>query len=314
MFSLRAAVAWMSDTTGLYHPAQWILGRLSGGFILAYHDVPSEVFEQQILALAPNEPVHLSELLERARTGRNSAGLFAVTFDDGVASTVRSIDAVCRRRSWPVTFYLPTLYLDERRGLPFQKWDRVLPHLPRVVIRLPSRTIDLRTDDAFGRFVSGVNCALYTQPRDSYAPLIEELVHWVLEQRLATNEQLLPPEPILWSEVATLSRQETIRFESHGVTHTAVVALSPRALEAELRTSQQRISEHTNRDCRHFCYPFGARESIGSLAPALVAQVFDTATTMLRGRLRGHARSHLPRIPMYDGDGPAAARLKILTV
>src|SRR5262245_64171153 len=99
-------------------------------------------------AFAPNEPVHLDELCERAREGRSTAGLFAVTFDDGVATTVRDIGAVCRRRKWPVTFYLPTAYLDEQRGLPFQLWNKLLPFLPQAALALPSRTLDLSTPDS----------------------------------------------------------------------------------------------------------------------------------------------------------------------
>src|SRR5688500_1619162 len=98
MLALRSAVARMTTSTGCYSVGQGVCGRLGGGFILAYHDQPGEVFERQVEALRPNEPVHLSELFDRARNGRSTAGLFAVTCDDGVATTVRDISAVCMRR------------------------------------------------------------------------------------------------------------------------------------------------------------------------------------------------------------------------
>src|SRR2546428_280823 len=314
MPALRSVVARIATKPGCYSAGQWACGCLGGGFILAFHDQPADRFERQIEALGPNEPVHLSELFQRARTGRSTAGLFAVTFDDGVAATVREISAACRRRQWPVTFYLPTGYLDERRGLPFQLWRRGVPHVPRAVLSLPSRVLDLSAPEAFARFRQDVEMAMYTQPRHSYQPLIEELVRWVLEHELATREQLQPPEPIPWGEVVELSEHEVIRFESHGVTHTAAVALPPAALEAELEASKRRISERTNRDCRHFCYPFGGRESIGPVAPSIAAKVYDTAVTMSRGRLRRHSWSLVPRIPIYERDDPDVARLKILTL
>ena len=313
MRSLRSAVARIATRTGVYYPGQWAFARLGGGFVLAYHDQPAEVFERQMEALAPNEPVHLAELFERARRGRSTAGLFAVTCDDGVAATVRSFGAVRIKRRWPITFYLPTIYLDERRGLPFQLWNRLLPRLPRRVLALSSRAVDLSSDAAFARFTRDLETAVYTKPRDRYLPLIEDLVRWLLDSGVATREQLLPPEPIPWGEVASLSRHEAIRFESHGVTHTAVVALSRAALEAELETSKRVISEHTDRDCRHFCYPFGGRESIGAVAPDLVARIYETAVTMSRGRLRGRTWSLVPRIPIYERDDPDMVRLKILT-
>jgi peptidoglycan/xylan/chitin deacetylase (PgdA/CDA1 family) len=314
MLKLRSTIARIATTTGSYYAGQWACGRLGGGFILAYHDLPADDFERQIDALGPNEPVHLSELFQRARSGKSTAGLFAVTLDDGVAQSVRDISSVCRRRRWPITFYLPTIYLDERRGLPFQLWQRVIPHLPRAVLSLPSGPLDLATPEAFERFTHDVETALFTQPNDTYRQLIADLVQWVLEHERATPDQLAPPEPISWSEVAELSRDEATRFESHGVTHTAVVALSPAQLADELRTSKRRISEHTNRECRHFCYPFGGTESIGSSAPSIVAQEYETAVTMHRGRLGRHPWHLMPRIPIYERDDPDVARLKILTV
>src|SRR2546426_10049619 len=132
--------------------------------------------------------------------------------------------------------------------------------------------VDLSTPEASAAFRRNVQATVHTQLADTYLSLINDLIMWVLEHALATPEQLRPPEPIPWSEVVELSKHEEIRFESHGVTHTAVIALPPAALMAELEISKRRISEHTNRDCRHFCYPFGEPESIGPTAPGLVAK------------------------------------------
>ena len=128
-----------------------------------------------------------------------------------------------------------------------------------------------------------------------------------------SRDDIVPPPPITWEEVAALSRRPEIRFESHGVTHTAVSALSPNQLDAELRDSARRITLHTNRPCRHFCYPFGSPESIGSTAPRAVARHYDSAVTMSRGRLHHRSVFLLPRIPLYTEDTRAVARLKILT-
>ena len=314
MIGLRSAAAWVTTASRSYYPGQWICSRVGGGFILAYHDLPAETFERQIEALRPNEPIHLSQLIKRAKSGKSTAGLFAITVDDGVGTTVRDISGVCTRRRWPVTFYLPTNYLDIHGGLPFQQWLRVLPFLPQGKLTLRSQTLDLSERQAFARFTRAVMDAMCTQPRDRYQPLIEELVSWVREHGRATPDQLQPPQSVGWSEVAELSKHEAIRFESHGVTHTAVVALPPAALRDELEVSKQRISEHTNRECQHFCYPFGGHESIGDVAPRIVADVYESAVTMSRGRLRGHALSLVPRIPIYERDDPTIARLKILTV
>ena len=56
-----------------------VTGRLFGGYILAFHDLPGERFRDLIDALAPDEPVHLSELIDRLRRGQPTRGIFAIT-------------------------------------------------------------------------------------------------------------------------------------------------------------------------------------------------------------------------------------------
>jgi peptidoglycan/xylan/chitin deacetylase (PgdA/CDA1 family) len=311
--TIRPFVARLAGKTGSYNAIQWACGRIAGGFVLAYHDSSAHAFEQQIDALRPNEPVHLGDLFDRRESGRNTAGLFAITVDDGVGNTVRAVGSVCRRRGWPVTFYVPTSYLDDRLGLPFQLWLEIEERLPQTIISLPTGTLDFTASGSLERFKRDVRMRMATQPRECYKPLIEELADWLLDHGLLAAGQLKLPEPISWTEVEELSQEDAIRFESHGVSHTAVSALSPDTLRSELLVSKHRISEHTNRDCRHFCYPFGGVESIGAAAPSIVAEIYQTAVTMTRGRLAGHPRWLLPRIPIYERDDGDVVRLKILT-
>jgi peptidoglycan/xylan/chitin deacetylase (PgdA/CDA1 family) len=159
-----------------------------------------------------------------------------------------------------------------------------------------------------------IEVTMSTQPRDRYEPFFDEIARWVLDHGLAAPGQLRTPEAIPWSEVAALSREEAVRFESHGVTHTALVALDVAALRRELEASRRRVSEHTRSDCRHFCYPYGGAESLGAIAPGIVPEYYDTAVTMSRGRLQGARWSVAPRIPVYAQDSPEIARLKILAV
>jgi peptidoglycan/xylan/chitin deacetylase (PgdA/CDA1 family) len=303
----------MSKTRS-FRAGDWACRHLSGGFILAYHDLSPEAFELQIDALCPYKPVHISDLVRHGKTRQAATRLFAITCDDGVATTVRHLSEVCIKRGWPISFYLPTGYLDDPTGLPFQQWQILAPHLPHAKIQLSYNQLDLSTEQKFIAFSRSMQITMYTQPRDRYAPLVDELRRWVLEKKLATDEQLAPPAPISWKEVEELSRNELIHFESHGVTHTAVIALDRDQLGEELTTSARRIAEHTNRDCQHFCYPYGGRQSIGQVAPCVVGKRFETAVTMLRGRLGGHSRWLLPRIPIYERDTPDVARLKVLTV
>jgi len=311
--SLRTVVAHGVSALGVYQPLETLAGQLRGGFILAFHNLGSEAFSELIQSLSPDEPVHLAELVDRLRHGKSTNGIFAITVDDGVGETVRALSSVATQRNWPITFFLPTAYLDTRDGMPFQWLDTVLPRLPRTRLELRSGLVDLSTESARRRFERRVRARMYSQPAEDYSKLIEELVCYAVSHGRLSREHDAPPRPISWDEVAALAAHPAVRFESHGVTHIAAAALPPEQLERELRESRERIHTHTGRAGRHFAYPFGSPDSIGPIAPSLVAKYYDSGVTMTRRRVRNRDRFLLPRIPLYAGDSTTIARLKVLS-
>ena len=311
--ALQAVVARALSGTGMYHPLERILGRRYGGLILCFHNLSPERFVEHIEALAPNRAISLSDILEREAQGKPTGGLFAITFDDGVGETVRTISRTCQRRQWPVTFYVPTAYLDDPLAMPFQWLNNLKPHLPQQVIDLPSGRLDLSAPGAPAQYHRTLKRTMYTRPRGEYVPIIMELVTFLIDAGLVTRRDLTPPPPISWDEVTQLSRDPLLRFESHGVSHCAVAALTPTELDRELRESRDKIQNHTDLPCEHFCYPFGGSDSIGTTAPAAAARYYKSAVTGARGRLRGSRPFLVPRVPLYPKDGGDVARLKVLT-
>jgi peptidoglycan/xylan/chitin deacetylase (PgdA/CDA1 family) len=310
---LRRLAAGVLGSSAVYRVARGPLGRARGGFVLAYHNLPVARFVEQIEALAPSRPVPLDELVERHAAGASTGHLFAITFDDGVAETVREIAAIAAERQWPVTFYLPTRYLDEPGGMPFQWLRAIERHAPATRLELDGETLDLTAPGAVRAFAKRMTTTMYTRPWDEYAPLLRAAMARLVATGLVTPAAVAPPAPITWGEVTALARNPLLAFESHGVSHTAVAALSDDELERELAGSRDAIAARTGRPCRHFCYPYGGAGSIGSIAPARVARHYRSATTMARGRIRGHALTLLPRVPLYPHDDAALARLKVLT-
>jgi hypothetical protein len=212
-----------------------------------------------------------------------------------------------------VTFYLPTAYLDAPTGLPFQWLRAIERNAPARKLDLAGETLDFSAPDAVHAFAKGVTKVMYTRPWAEYAPRLREIAATLIERGFVAPEALAPPPAITWSEVEHLARAGIMSFESHGISHTAVAALTDDELERELVASQRTISEHTGRPCRHFCYPYGGAASIGSVAPARVAHHYRSATTMTRGRLGRHALALLPRVPIYPHDDAALVQLKVLT-
>ena len=228
---LRAVAARAITATGSYRALRGPFGRVRGGFVLAYHNLPTVRFIEQITALAPSQPIALDELVERHAAGAPTGGLFAITFDDGVGETVRAIAAVAAARQWPVTFYLPTGYLDAPGGLPFQWLRAIERYVPPLRLELPGETLDLTAPGAVRVFAKRMTTVMHTRPLREYAPLLRAIATALTERRLVDPGLLVAPAAITWSEVEALARNPLVSFESHGVSHTALVALMPDELE-----------------------------------------------------------------------------------
>lgn len=287
--------------------------RLSGGFVIALHDMPPERLDAFMEGFRPARCVPLPELVMRSKRGKPTAGLFAITVDDGVGDNVRALAQIFRARGWPATFYLPTDYIHTARLMPFQWWWRLKPLLPRRKLQLKSGPIDLSNFANLEALSKKVETMCRRERPEAYFPQIMELAEIVSrETGISTDELQAPDAPIPWAEVARLSRDELICFESHSVSHAAMSSLSEDELVFEMHRSQEAVEQHTGRPCRHFCYPFGSPESIGPRAPVVARRFYDSATTMSLGLVDGADPWLLPRIPLYPKNSVLVAQMKVL--
>ena len=286
-----------------------LMSAFSGGFVLAFHEIPPDRLAELVECLLPAKPVSLSEIVERSKLRKNTSGLFAITVDDGVGENVRGLSRLCLAKQWPVTFYIPTQYIDTAEGMMFQWWRRLKGFLPQKRIELASGPIDLSSPGAVDRLSRKMEVLWHTQRLQVYYHLTMELVEWVSRQ--CGMDAILPPAPITWSEVEALSKNELIRFESHGVSHAAMSTLTEAELAFELKHSRDLVSEHTGRSCRHLAYPFGSPQSIGDRAAAAAERFYDSAATMSMGRVDAAHPWLLPRIPLYLENSTRFARLKV---
>jgi peptidoglycan/xylan/chitin deacetylase (PgdA/CDA1 family) len=285
---------------------------LSGGFVLAFHEIPPELLAGFVDCIRPAQPVHLSELVRRSKEHKSTSGLFAITVDDGVGENVRALAQLFRARAWPATFYIPTRYLDTGEGLVFQWWRRLKPLLPRRRLDLKSGVIDLTPPGAIDELSKKMELLWHSRRLESYLPMTMEVVEIVLRESGMTRAQIQPRPPITWPEVAELSKNDLIRFESHGVSHAAMSSLTEEELVFEMKHSRDVVAEHTGRPCRHLAYPFGNWQSIGPLAAATAERFYDSAVTMSLGRVDFANPWLLPRIPLYPENSTLFAQLKIL--
>ena len=96
----------------------YILRRLAGynrgrgGIILAFHEVTEKYLQTTLDHISQHyEFASLTELIERLSKGKSTAGLAAITFDDGFESVVKSASSIAHGSGWPMTFFLPVRFL-----------------------------------------------------------------------------------------------------------------------------------------------------------------------------------------------------------
>jgi peptidoglycan/xylan/chitin deacetylase (PgdA/CDA1 family) len=290
------------------------LGKFFGGYILAYHTITTERFIEQIESLLPDRPIPLSELLERHKNQYSTKGLFAITFDDGYRDTVLDIFRLAIDHDLPVTFYLPTDYLNGK-PMPALILKNLSAKIPDIVMTLSGIEYDLTHPEAKERFFRTLTKRMNHEKESIFYPLIEEIIEFNLRHEFLREKDIFDiPQPISWEHVLAYSKYEQISFESHGISHQAVGSLSERELEYELSQSKEQISKFSKKDVNHFCYPYGGNDSIGILAPEVVSRYFKSAVTMNRGRLDKCNQHLLPRIPLYQKDSKILTNIKLFTI
>ena len=296
---------------GAYHLAESIVSRQFGGFICCWHDLPAEVFQSHVESLHPAKPIPLEELVNRFQSGKSTKGCFAITFDDGVGATVRNISKKCIEKGWPVTFYVPTAYLDGE-ALPYQKIEFINKYLPSGRYQVPSFLKNFENKiikkqsivKALSNFIYYENYKLINSTLNYFLNLLDKEIFFMLK-----NEYT---KPISWNEIEILSKKTVISFQSHSVTHSAVSGLNANEIEYEMNKSKEIIQSHTGQNVHSFCYPYGEERSIGSIAPKLAKKYFSSAVTLIRGRLSKNNTFYLPRIGFYKEDATSFIRLKTI--
>ena len=300
----------MSST--IFNLIDSIRSKLNGGYILCWHDISAEIFKSHVEALFPSRPIPLEELVERHKNRKSTAGCFALTFDDGVGATVRNISTLCLRMKWPVTFYIPTnnIYGEALPSFKIQAIDKYLPN-GEYEIEYFDKCAKKTNFDKLG-LIKFLHRSLYIKPIHDINTIINHFIELILTKVKPDQLNDSFPQPITWDEIKKISNNSIISFQSHGLSHTALSKLNKGEIENELVESKEIIEQHTGQKVHSFCYPYGNEQVIGKNALEIAVKHYDSAVTLIKGRLQDSNSFYLPRIDLYSSDSPSVVRLKII--
>ena len=297
----------------IFKTTEYLLNKSSLGYILSFHDLSPEVFKSHIQSLKPSTPIHLNELIKRYKLGKSNKNCFAITFDDGVRTTVLRNLEVCEENNWPVTFYLPTNYIDGE-NLPFQKIQLLDKILENKEFFIPSKFKNNLRKKSFSKLelINFLKKIIYYKEKNYIDDLLSHFLDICKKKiNFDLNKKFLP-KPVSWSEVRNISKNELVSFQSHSVSHTACVGMTENELKNEMLISKKKIQDNTQKEVTGFCYPYGSAISIGQMSIEVASNYFDHATTLIKGRLNKNSNVYyLPRIDLYEENSCSFVKMKI---
>lgn len=303
--------------------SSWFLGRSPiisllnllndkyGGFILAYHNPSIETVLMHLKVLSTLKVVPLDEIVDRVKKGNSTRGIFAITVDDGVGTTIRNLSMVVKDLQMPITFFLPTSYINTGKQYWFQRLFALFKtiHSGKIIYSATEYNLEKVKDKKI------LLNLIYNELFNLHPIKAEEMCQTFIENSVSLSiidsNMRLGPAPISWEEVSRFAIDELISFEPHSVNHPNFSVLSVQEIESEILDSKRRIEDVIGKECKHFCYPFGDKEAIGNIAPSITQKYLDSAVTLQRGRLYNVSPWYMPRIPLYNEDSQRLAAFKI---
>lgn len=285
-----------------------IFNKNSGGFILCFHDLSPNVFESQVKSLSPAKPIPLDELIERYKSGKSTKNCFSITFDDGVRNTVIKNTEVCSINNWPVTFYLPINYVNGEL-LPYQKIELIEKFLKDDYNKISNDYYKKEYKFKKKRLIKFLREIIYVESKEKVDANLNYFLNKIPN---ITKAKQSIPKAINWSEIKELSKNPLVSFQSHGLSHTACSALNENDLRREMLESKKIIEESTNKRVNSFCYPYGEKRSISKLSIEIASKYFETATTLISGKINKNNLHYLPRIGFYQENKNSFVRLKVI--
>lgn len=310
--------------SGLYHSGAHLLlapYTQGAGVIFTLHHVrpepdrPSDFAPNSFLAVTPDflgglldqvqdaglDVVSLDDAVERLKQG-DDRRFACFTFDDGYRDVAEHAWPLFKRRSLPLTLYLPTDYIDGKGELWWFALELVIARADEIELcrdgalwRLNTATVPdkIRAFDEIYWWLRAVDEA--TQRR----------VVRVLAERYDVDMGADCRRLVMgWDEVRTLAADPLVTVGAHTKGHFAVAKLTDERAYDEMVGGADRLERELGRRPAHFSFPYGNPDSAGPRDFALAQQAgFKTAVTTRKGMVFGEHRRHLTALPRVSLSG-----------
>lgn len=268
------------------------------GFVLMYHRVISteqarksgvqhsmyvtpETFELHIRVLKRNfNIIPLSELILRAKAGKNNGGYCSITFDDGWLDNYTNVYPVVVDYRVPVAIFLATGFIGTDRWF----WPDVVTYclssiivqkreqmLPEAIMKYVSKMLDDKSVSYIAERVIVYLKSFSVKQRKALVDDIHKASGVTFSQRLVMN----------WGEIQEMDNCGYVEFGAHTVNHEMLDQLEGNDIIKEISLSKEKIEYMLGKTCSLFCYPNG---NVNNKAKEIIKKLnFQGAVTTKRG-------------------------------
>lgn len=202
------------------------------------------IFRLQMEAIARSyRPLPLTAFVADAIQGRLAPNSIAVTFDDGYLDNLTIAQPILEEFDIPASFFITTSML--KSSAPYW-WDQLV-HIVFGATRRPSTFAE--DPHELLRVLHGPLMRATSAERDRE---LESLAN-----QLGPPEPNMLPRPMHADEVRELADRTAVTIGAHGVSHTALPALTAVEQMAELRESRRYLEDLIRLPVTSVAYPFG---------------------------------------------------------
>ena len=240
--------------------------------------------------------VAMDELLEALKAGK-SAGLVAITADDGYLDNLNEALPVLEAYEAPMTIYIaPGL----TNGDVVPWWEAIEAHVAaRDIVYLPTP-----------QGIVSIDCATRAARRVAVLRVMDHLQTQVAENR---QQGFLASMGIVkssqrqfmnWGELRRLASHRLVDLGAHTVNHANLRRLTAAAARREMADSATVIEMETGTRPRHFAYPYGGPRAAGEREAEMARELgFASAVTTRHGVLHAGHAAHLHALPRISVNG-----------
>ncbi|MGB6346379.1 MAG: polysaccharide deacetylase family protein [Methyloceanibacter sp.] len=294
------------------------------GMIFSLHHVRPDIRPAREREFAPNRNLEVSpEFLEAVLDQVEEAGLDVVsldeavrrlrhgegrrfvcfTFDDGYRDVFTHAYPIFKRRSLPLTIYVPTDYASGRGELWWLALEEIVRRADEIELCRHRDLWCLPTVTAAEK--SRSHDQIYWWLRAIDEATQRQIVRSLAERYEIDMAAMCRDLVMNWDELRLLAADPLVTIGTHGQGHYAMAKLSTEKAVSEMEGSADAIERELGTRPTHLSFPYGDEDSTRGRDFALAKELgFRTGVTTRKGVLfPGHCRNvtALPRVAL-NGD------------